>query len=301
MLSRARSASDIRHISAPAFRLKVEFSFIGDDLEQKKGTFTEWWICSDRWRRETEVGGSRHLEIATEPNKIWLQDVGAELPEQVRRLPSLVAITPPPGSKQQFDSIVPPVTNEPEIECAVTIDPIRKEKGAFCFHTSNGVVIQKIEPISLGRRVAAYRCDYGAFRLFGQQTYPREMACLVEGHKKIDVKVVELSAQATMDPGLFTPPADAAEVDTCPGKYKMPKPKSTEMNVSSLKEGTVTAEFVIDLKGNTKNVRVAHTGGKDLDDRAVQAVRTWRFSPATCDGRPIPVKSAVELDFIVPK
>ena len=48
------------------------------------------------------------------------------------------------------------------------------------------------------------------------KTYPREMACLVEGHKKIDVKVVELSAQATMDPGLFTPPADAAEVDTCP-------------------------------------------------------------------------------------
>jgi len=239
MLSRARSASEIRHMDAPAFRLKVEFSFIGDDLEQKKGTFTEWWISSNRWHRETEAEGSRHLEITSEPNKIWLQDVGDELPEQVRRLPSLAAITPPPGSKQQFASIVPPVTNEPEIECAVTIDPIRKEKGALCLHTASGVLIQMIEPIPLGRRVAVYRCDYGAFRLFGQQTYPREMACVVEGRKKIDVKVVELSAQATMDPGLFTPPADAVEVDICPGKFKMADPKinSTERFFSDRRHG----------------------------------------------------------------
>jgi len=42
MLSRARAASDIRAQDAPAFLLKIEFSFVGDDLEQKKGTFTEW-------------------------------------------------------------------------------------------------------------------------------------------------------------------------------------------------------------------------------------------------------------------
>src|SRR5207253_5536693 len=102
-------------------------------------------------------------------------------------------------------------------------------------------------------------------------------------------------AQAPMDPGLFTPPADAVEVDICPGKFKMADPKSTTLNVSSLTEGTVTIEFVIDVKGNTENVRVVHTAGKDLDDRAVKGVRTWRFSPAMCDGRAIQVKSSVQV------
>jgi hypothetical protein len=231
MMSRARAVSDIRHKDAPAFRLKVEFSLIGDDLEPKKGTFIEWWVSSDQWRRETESGGARHLEIGG-PYKIWLQDTGDELPEQVKRLPSLVAITPPPTNKQQFDSIIPLATNKPEIECAITIDPIRQEKGAFCFHTATGVVIQKIEAFAMGRRVADYKCDYGGFREFGQQTYPREMACRMEGHKKLEVKVIDLSAQASMDPGWFTPPRDAIEVDTCPGKFKMPDPKSTLLNVN---------------------------------------------------------------------
>jgi len=300
MLSRARAASDIRHKDAPAFRLKVEFSFIGDDLEQKKGTFTEWWVSSNQWRRETESDGARHLEIESGPDKIWLQDTGNELPEQVKRLPSLVAITPPMSSNPQFDSIIPPAKNNPEIECAITVDHIRKEKGAFCFHTTSGVVIQKMEAIAVGRRLADYRCDYGVFREFGQQTYPREMACRIEGHKKIEAKVVDLSAQAPMDPGLFTPPADAVEVDICAGKFKMADPKSTLLNVNSLTEGSVTVEFIIDVKGNTQNVRVVHTAGKNLDDRAVKGVRSWRFSPAMCDGRAIQVKSFVEVHFVLP-
>jgi TonB family protein len=299
MLSRARAVSDIRHKDAPAFRLKVEFSFLGDDLEQKKGTFTEWWVSTDKWRRETESGGARHLEIGG-PYKIWLHDTGDELPEQVKRLPSLVAITPPPGNKQQFDSIIPLTTNKPEIECAITIDSIRKEKGAFCFHTTSGVVIQKIEAFAMGRRVADYRCDYGGFREFGEQTYPREMACRIEGHQKLEARVVDLSAQVSMDPGLFTPPVDAVEVDTCPGKFKMADPKSTLLNVNSLTKGTVTVGFVIDVKGNTQNVRVVHSAGEKLDDRAVKGVRSWRFSPATCDGDPIQVKSSVQIDFVLP-
>jgi TonB family protein len=162
------------------------------------------------------------------------------------------------------------------------------------------VVIQKIEAFAMGRRVADYKCDYGGFREFGQQTYPREMACRMEGHKKLEVKVIDLSAQASMDPGLFTPPRDAIEVDTCPGKFKMPDPKSTLLNVNSLTEGSVKVEFVIDVNGNTQNVRVVQTAGKKLDDRAVNGVRSWRFSPATCDGHPIQVKSSVKVDFVLP-
>ena len=234
-------------------------------------------------------------------DKMWVQDVGHELPEQVRRLPALVRITPPPGSKRKFDSIVPPVTNEPEIDCAITVYPAANEKGAFCFHKTSGVVIQKIEPLAVGRRVAAYRCDYGAFQMFGSYTYPREMECFVEGHKKIEVKVLELTAKATMDPGLFSPPVDAVEIATCSGKLKHPKPIAMPLDGGAQNDTTVAVKLVVDVRGNPRNVRVVHSGGKESDEAALHAVRTWRFSPATCDGRKIPTEMSVEVSFVAPR
>ena len=41
----------------PAFLLKIEFSFVGDDLEQKV-PFTEGWGSNEPWRRETETAAT---------------------------------------------------------------------------------------------------------------------------------------------------------------------------------------------------------------------------------------------------
>ncbi len=34
-----------------------------------------------------------------------------------------------------------------------------------------------------------------------------------------------------------------------------------------------------------------------LDQKAIEAVRNWRFSPAMKDGRPVPVQINVEVNF----
>jgi len=35
----------------------------------------------------------------------------------------------------------------------------------------------------------------------------------------------------------------------------------------------------------------------ELDEKAIEAVKKWKFAPALKDGKPIPAKLAVELDF----
>jgi TonB family protein len=37
--------------------------------------------------------------------------------------------------------------------------------------------------------------------------------------------------------------------------------------------------------------------GCGLDEKAVQAVRNWKFAPAERDGVPVDVEIAVEVDF----
>ena len=107
MLERARAAADIRARNGPAFRLKVTFSFISENLETLTGTYNEWWLSRTQWRREIVVADSRRIEIGG-PDKLWLLETGPSLPEQVRRLPESLDPVPQKSRKFDFDSILDP-------------------------------------------------------------------------------------------------------------------------------------------------------------------------------------------------
>jgi TonB family protein len=62
-------------------------------------------------------------------------------------------------------------------------------------------------------------------------------------------------------------------------------------------QGTVTLSAVIGADGRARNIRVARSLGMGLDEKASEAVRTWRFQPGTKDGRPVPVQIEIEVDF----
>ena len=49
--------------------------------------------------------------------------------------------------------------------------------------------------------------------------------------------------------------------------------------------------------GQPEGVRVLRSLGLGLDQKAVEAVRQWRFHPAMRGGQPIPVILTVEVNF----
>lgn len=62
--------------------------------------------------------------------------------------------------------------------------------------------------------------------------------------------------------------------------------------------GTVMVEAMIGADGVPTAVRVARrSGSNDLDRAAVEAVRRWRFQPATQDGRPVTGVVNVPVSF----
>ena len=63
-------------------------------------------------------------------------------------------------------------------------------------------------------------------------------------------------------------------------------------------EGTATIRFTVAVDGTVSSASVMRSSGfADLDDAATEAVKTWLFKPATQDGKPIAVSSAVNLKF----
>lgn len=62
-------------------------------------------------------------------------------------------------------------------------------------------------------------------------------------------------------------------------------------------EGEVVLEIIVRRDGTVGDVKMLRKLGAGLDERAVQAVRQWRFAPATRRGSPVDVVVEVAVDF----
>lgn len=62
-------------------------------------------------------------------------------------------------------------------------------------------------------------------------------------------------------------------------------------------EGEVVLEIIVRRDGTVGDVKMLRRLGAGLDERAVQAVRQWRFAPATRRGSPVDVVVEVAVDF----
>jgi TonB family protein len=62
-------------------------------------------------------------------------------------------------------------------------------------------------------------------------------------------------------------------------------------------EGVVTLSLVVDTDGQPTDVQVVAPLGHGLDEKAVEAVKQWRFQPAMKDGNPVATKINVQVSF----
>jgi protein TonB len=75
------------------------------------------------------------------------------------------------------------------------------------------------------------------------------------------------------------------------------KPQYTEEARRRGIEGDVVLEIVVRADGSVGQVTVMQRLGAGLDQRAIEAVRQWRFSPARRFGTPVDVLVEVAVEF----
>ena len=61
--------------------------------------------------------------------------------------------------------------------------------------------------------------------------------------------------------------------------------------------GIVLVNLIVDQNGMPQNVHVLRGVGMGLDEKAVEAVKQYRFKPAREDGKPVAVELNVEVNF----
>ena len=84
---------------------------------------------------------------------------------------------------------------------------------------------------------------------------------------------------------------------TAPHATYPPDPKYPKNKRKARHSGTVVLDLVVDADGLPRDVKVWHRLSPEFDEAAIDAVKTWKFSPATKDSKPIATQIKVEVNF----
>jgi len=75
------------------------------------------------------------------------------------------------------------------------------------------------------------------------------------------------------------------------------EPEYTDEARRARVQGTVVLHIEVDTRGQAQNISVRQSLGLGLDERAIEAVRRWRFRPGYRNGKPWVAAAMVQVNF----
>jgi periplasmic protein TonB len=76
-----------------------------------------------------------------------------------------------------------------------------------------------------------------------------------------------------------------------------PDPEFSDEARRAKYQGVCVVSLIVDAQGNPQRVLVVRHLGMGLDEKALEAVKQYKFKPATLQGRPVPVEVNIEVNF----
>jgi periplasmic protein TonB len=84
---------------------------------------------------------------------------------------------------------------------------------------------------------------------------------------------------------------------TAPKGVYTPNPEYAESARKKKVKGNVELAMIVTAEGKVRDLKVTKSLDKDLDKQALAAVSTWRFEPATKDGKSVAVHLRTDVSF----
>ena len=75
------------------------------------------------------------------------------------------------------------------------------------------------------------------------------------------------------------------------------EPEYSEEARKAKYQGTVLLYVEVDPSGKATNIRVVRSLGLGLDEKAIEAVKKWKFKPGYKNGQPVTVVATIEVNF----
>lgn len=293
LIERARQLSNIRAEGNSAFVLKAEFRILRDPSHPVSGTYTEFWASPSLWRQEISAGDF-HSTTVVNNDKRWELSSDAETPKDVSTAANTVAykleyLSYGPGAAD----ITERVSASWSLRCVVSRDDGLGGRQERCFDKSTSAFVSEGLPFVSHGGEEISRCAFTDFQKFDEKLFPRSALCLEGERPSLQAAVIELKRQEPVNQSLFTAPPGAKEFPNCPSDWKPPAAiKSPDPAVMA--GGPAVFSVVVQTDGRAYDPKVT-SAGEQFDKAGLDALRDWRFQPATCAGKPMQTKINVVI------
>jgi len=112
-----------------------------------------------------------------------------------------------------------------------------------------------------------------------------------------DSSSISTSTPSTIDDEAFTAYQRVTKEMKPPKATKSPDPDYPVIPADAEPRGVVVMLVGINAKGRVELVHVLRASNDAFQNSAMSTVKTWKFSPAKKDGKPVPVQVTVEMRF----
>lgn len=289
LLDRANALSSTRQIDVN-YRVEAAFRAFGVDGTEKDGRFSA--IFAGDIERYEWFFGNYHSTSIHYPDKI-VQGAHYEPPppetlEMGRLSPVLIGWFDKSDVIESIDDTT--VAGRPtkciEFE---TVNGRQAESNQICIDTAEGTLARW--------NVGKERIEDTDYSLFQGAWLPSHIEQYIDGQLRMVVDQTFSVVQGVIDWTSLTP-RETHTLRPC-HQYKDPVMESASQPAGAGPGPWYDVEVhaVIGSDGHVRDAAVLPEGKPDLEAKALQIVSRWTFSPAVCNGKPVPVATSLVVHF----
>jgi TonB family protein len=124
---------------------------------------------------------------------------------------------------------------------------------------------------------------------------------VLQTERRYQTELARMQSQGLIDTK-GAQPGNGATAKSSPGEADArgiytPQPDYTEEARAARREGVCELSLIVGRDGRTSNIVVVKKLGLGLDEKAVEAVRTWKFEPGRKSGRPVLTHLTLSIHF----
>lgn len=293
--------SQITAAGSQPFHLRAKIiEATNHENDSYKAEIEEYWVAPDKWRRTVKSGGFSQTLIVS-GQKVSEDVTGDYYPNWLRTLVN--AIFDPGAPLQGVDlskSSDNPIIGGTQLcrrfAYRAGIPPVGNN--VFLTYCFEGGLLE-----SVGK--PGYHAAYGSYKKFNGQQVARKVREYIEPGTELEASIEELDALRNPDEAMF---AAAAQSSTQSQTVQVSEAALRELAVDppamqwppirgGKASGVLSVYVCIDRDGKIRETYALNSDHPTMSDEARKQLTTWRFRPATRDGRRVQVESILTFAY----